>query len=200
MKKYKCIKMQRISEWYRAVLNNISDIGAKETNILGYDQKTHRTISGCHRPVWGFRWQPSWSPLRLISHRTAEKESKVVDCKRVNHQTCSTIQNTLSIPFSDKASDAFNKTVREIVRIAYFTKSVDHISIEFRMSDPLLQKSLQTGVVLTNKVTITFIKLHKERTKFMITVTLLEKFTCNYSIAIIKIFDIVTSSSKADEL
>ena len=90
-------------------------------------------------------------------------------------------------PFSDKASDAFNKTVRETVRIAYFTKSVDHIPIEFRMSDPLLQKSLQTGVVLSNKVPITFIKLHKERTKFMITVTLLEKFTCNYYIAIIKI-------------
>ena len=79
-----------------------------------------------------------------------------------------------AITFSDKLSNAFSKTISKVVRTDQFTKFVDHIPIEFRMSDPLLQKCSETGVVLVNKVTIPFKKLCKENTKFMITVTLLK--------------------------
>ena len=84
-----------------------------------------------------------------------------------------------AITFSDKLSNAFSKTISKVVRTDQFTKLVDHIPVEFRMSDPLLQKCSKTGVVLVNKVTVSFKKLCKENTKLMITVTLLKKFTCN---------------------
>ena len=134
---------------------------------LGYDQNAYGTISDCHRPVMGLRWQSSWSPVWRISRRTIKKESIMIDCRLVNHHACCAMQNLFIITFSDKLSDTFSKTISKVVGPDQFTKSVDHIPVELRMSDPLSQKGLQIGVVLLNKVTITLIKLRKENAKLM---------------------------------
>ena len=54
---YKSINIQRISEWYRTVLNNVPGIEAKETTMLRYDQKHTGRDLGCHRPVSDFKWK-----------------------------------------------------------------------------------------------------------------------------------------------
>ena len=138
--------------------------------------------------------------MRLIGRRTIEKERIVTDCRWVNHHTYSAVQNRTCVSFSDKSPDTFNKAIRKIVRTGTLTKLVDHISIELWMSYTVLQKGFKISVVFLQQVTITFIKLCKELTKFMKPVTLLKKFARDLLIALIEIFNIAASSREANEL
>ena len=64
----------------------------------------------------------------------------MIDCRGVNHHACSVIQNVSKVAFSDKLPDRLDKTVIKVVGTDYLTKSVDHVSLENRMCDPLSAK------------------------------------------------------------
>ena len=56
----------------------------KRNNHASVRPKNLQTRSGGHCSMWGFKWQPSRSHMRFISHCAIEKKSKAIDCKGVD--------------------------------------------------------------------------------------------------------------------
>ena len=78
-------------------------------------------------------------------------------------------------------------------------KSVNHVTIKFRMRNTLSQEAFQITFVF-NERKISIIEFGEGFAKFVILVSLFKEFFCDFSVAYVKIFNRRTSLCKTDKL
>ena len=150
--KYQIIKNKSF-KWYKTtcrtrILNIFTSMGAKDVIKLRFYWKLTERNLATIVPCEALNGNSSRSLLMLNSHWAYKKESKLVDCKAVNHQTDSDVQVTLHVFFYVKASNVIDET--RIPQHQQNKASRPHLHICFAILRGVFMKSLPFTHVWTS--------------------------------------------------
>ena len=90
--------------------------------------------------------------------------------------------------------------IRKIIFTNYFSEFIHQVPIKFRFSKALQKKCFQSGIIFRHYVKMPPIKFRERLTKFMIFISLSEKFCCQNLITSIKVTNMTRNSSKSNKL
>ena len=92
------------------------------------------------------------------------------------------------------------KMIRKIIFTNYFSEFIHQVAINSGSERPLLKKCFQSDIIFRHYVKMPPIKFRECLTKFMISLSLTEKFCCQKLITSIIVINITRNSSKSNKL
>ena len=90
--------------------------------------------------------------------------------------------------------------IRKIVFTNYISEFIHQVAIKFRFWKALQKKCFQSDIIFRNYVKMPPIKFSERLTKFMISISLSEKFCCQNLFTSIKVINMTRNSSKSNKL